>query len=434
MKSAEFDAIFEELTPRQRKVLQGFLTGATDEVIATTLTVETATIRRHLANICKDFGLHNTSGEHYSHREDLRSLFELHCPELVKPGIGYEARSLEFPGSPLAADSTCYLDRPPIEDTCIRELHKPGALIRIRAPQRMGKTSLLNRLLASAQAANLRAIRIDLRQAGASFLTDLDTFLHWFCTIVSHKLGVPLQLEELWDCDRLGSMVSCTAYFQAYLLEVSGSSGLLLGLDEVDWLFQFPTVAQGFFALLRSWHEEAKNLEIWQTLRLVVVHSTEVYIPLNIHQSPFNVGLPIRLSEWTLEQVQQLAQRYGVVSLNSRDLLSLVQLVGGHPYLIQLALYYLQTGMILPDLLATAATQTGIYSSYLRQLFHTVHPYPELAAALQQAIAAGTAGTPLKPTLAYRLESLGLITLQGNTAALRCDLYRRYFQAFSSSA
>jgi hypothetical protein len=34
-------------------------------------------------------------------------------------------------------------------------------------------------------------------------------------------------------------------------------------------------VAEDFLGLLRSLHEEAKRREIWQNLRLVVVHSTE---------------------------------------------------------------------------------------------------------------------------------------------------------------
>jgi FixJ family two-component response regulator len=39
MREAEFNAIFEELTPRQRKVLQRFLAGETDERIAASISV-----------------------------------------------------------------------------------------------------------------------------------------------------------------------------------------------------------------------------------------------------------------------------------------------------------------------------------------------------------------------------------------------------------
>jgi serine/threonine-protein kinase len=99
---------------------------------------------------------------------------------------------------------------------------------------------------------------------------------------------------------------------------------------------------RSLMAFLPSYEAGTKrrsNLEAWQRLRLVVVHATEVYIPLNLHQSPFNVGLPIRLPELTLEQVQQLVQAYGL-SWSTAKTTKLTALVGGHPYLLQLALYH----------------------------------------------------------------------------------------------
>jgi len=36
---------------------------------------------------------------------------------------------------------------------------------------------------------------------------------------------------------------------------------------------------------------EAKNRGIWRKLRLVVVHSTKLYIPLSANKSPLNLGL-----------------------------------------------------------------------------------------------------------------------------------------------
>jgi hypothetical protein len=77
---------------------------------------------------------------------------------------------------------------------------------------------------------------------------------------------------------------------------------LVLGLDEVDEVFRYPAIADDFFGLLRAWYEEASygsgDSELWERLRLIVVHSTEVYLPLDVNQSPFNVGLPIELPEF----------------------------------------------------------------------------------------------------------------------------------------
>ncbi|WP_249103672.1 AAA-like domain-containing protein [Argonema galeatum] len=58
---------------------------------------------------------------------------------------------------------------------------------------------------------------------------------------------------------------------------------------------------------MRFWHEEARRENVWQSVRLVLVHSTEVYVSLSINQSPFNVGLTIKLPQFTSQQVQDLA-------------------------------------------------------------------------------------------------------------------------------
>lgn len=106
-------------------------------------------------------------------------------------------------------------------------------------------------------------------------------------------------------------------------------------------------------------------------------------------------------------------------------------MVGGHPYLVQLALYHLQSGTLtLDELLSTVPTQAGIYSSDLRHHWQILQTYPELLTALQSVIKLGSA--QLDPLLAYKLESMGLIDLQGNQASISCELYRQYFSQVQS--
>lgn len=429
MSKTQFEEIYDELTSRQRQVLQGLLAGRTDSEIANSLNLEPSTIRRHLANIGKEFGLSNLEGEHYSYREELVQLVARYRPQLVNSKWTHARKSigtLEFPGGPLSTDSSFYMNRPPIEERCTRELRKPGALIRIRAPRQMGKTSLLHRLANDATTLGYRIVRLPLRCIEERFLSDFDTFARWFCLQLSHKLGIAPQLEDYWDAVRFGSAVSCTTYLQAHLL-AHLETPLLLALDDVDSLFEVPAVRQDFFGLLRSWHEEANSLESWQRLRLVVAHATEVYIPLNLHHSPFNVGLPVRLPDLTVAQVQQMAAIYGLDWV-SDETARLMCVVGGHPYLVQLALYHLQQAdLVLAELLETASTQAGIYAGHLRNHWQLVHQHPELLEALSEVLSAGISGISLDPIMAYKLESMGLIHLHGNAAMVRCDLYRRFF-------
>ncbi|HEY9659545.1 MAG TPA: AAA-like domain-containing protein, partial [Allocoleopsis sp.] len=323
-----------------------------------------------------------------------------------------------------------YIDRPPIEEQCYAEILKPGALIRLRAPSKMGKTSLKNRVLAYAAAQGYHTVRLNFEQADEAVLNNANQFLRWFCANVSRQLGLEPRLDDYWDED-FGSKVSCTIYFQGYILEKLNSP-VVLALEEVNQIFEHAEIAQNFLPLLRSWYEEAKDVEIWQKLRLVVVHSTEIYVPLNLNQSPFNVGLPIRLPEFTLAQVQDLALRHGLAwadgEAGTARLAPLLEMVGGHPYRVRIALYHLgRQEMTLEQLLAEAPTLAGIYSHRLRYHWTTLQAYPELTAAMQQVVGI-TGQVKIAPIPAYKLESMGLIKLKGEGAIPSCELYRLYFR------
>ncbi len=339
--------------------------------------------------------------------------------------------SLEFPSGPVPLNSPFYIERYPMEELAKKEIDKPGSVIRIKAPSKMGKSSLCARIMAHAQDLGYKTVSLDFQQAEESVFADLDRFLVWFCRNISRKLGLKPMLDDYWDRD-MGSKVSCTIYFEGYLLEQI-KSPLVLTLNEVNRVFEYPKIAQEFLPLLRFWHEQAKQVEEFSKLRLVVVHSTEIYVSLNIHQSPFNVGLPLKLPEFTLEQIQELALLHGInwadSEVGKQSLESLMTMVGGHPYLIRLALYYLcRSEVTLEELLQKAPTQGGIYSDYLRTHLAKVRKDPELTAALKTLITVNQS-VQLQPILAYKLESMGLVKLNGDRCTLSCQLYPLYFEA-----
>lgn len=199
---------------------------------------------------------------------------------------------LEIPGGSVPLNSFFYIERPPIEERTYTEINKPGSLIRIKAPSKMGKTSLMHRILTHAKQTGVHTVQIGLQRADSQVFTSLEKFLRWFCANVSRQLNLEIRLDDYWDED-IGSKVSCTLYLQEYLLEKIDAP-VVLALDEVNRIFEYPEISRDFLPLLRSWYEDASELEIWRKLRLIVVHATEAYIPLDINQSPFNVGLPLR--------------------------------------------------------------------------------------------------------------------------------------------
>lgn len=157
------------------------------------------------------------------------------------------------------------------------------------------------------------------------------------------------------------------------------------------------------------------------------MHSMEVYVPMDINQSPFNVGLLIELPEFTSQQVYNLALLHKL-DWDVERVERLLTMVGGHPYLVRLALYSIaRQDVPLEQVLLSGSTEAGIYSDHLRRHLWNLQQHPELATAMQEVVAA-TTSVRLKSVLAFKLYSMGLVHLQGNDVTPRCDLYRQYFR------
>lgn len=335
----------------------------------------------------------------------------------------------EVPGGQMDLASAFYMERPPIESRCYETITQPGALIRIKAPRQMGKTSLMARILHHAKQQGSQTVTLSFQLANQRVLRNSDTFLQWFCANVSLELGLldPEQLAKYWQlAEMIGSNQSCKAYFEQYLLP-NLSTPLTLGLDEVDRVFESLEIADDFFGLLRALHEEAKRRDIWKNFRLVVVHSTEVYIPLDVNKSPFNVGLPIELPEFTSDQVQELARRHGL-NWNVGQVEQLMALVGGHPYLVRLAMYAIaRQDVTLEQLVQEAPKEAEIYQDHLRRHLGNLENHPTMLAAFQEVVSKEKS-VQLPSKQAFKLNSMGLVKLSSLGVTPRCHLYKQYFR------
>jgi AAA-like domain len=152
-----------------------------------------------------------------------------------------------------------------------------------------------------------------------------------------------------------------------------------------------------------------------------------VYIPLNINQSPFNVGVPIELLPLSEEQVRDLVGRHGL-RWSERDVGQLMTMVGGHPYLVRVALYHIARGeLTLEQLLAIAPTEEWAYGDHLRRHLLNLEDAEGLMIAMRQVVNADQP-VRLKIEESFKLLSMGLVRYQGNDVVPLCDLYRRYFR------
>jgi len=93
------------------------------------------------------------------------------------PNLIQTVADLEFPGGPIPIDSPFYIERSPAEARACAEISKPGSLIRIKAPIKMGKSSLMLRIIHVALERGYRTVTVDFQQADEAVFASLDKFL-----------------------------------------------------------------------------------------------------------------------------------------------------------------------------------------------------------------------------------------------------------------
>jgi len=338
--------------------------------------------------------------------------------------------NLEDPNGPVPLPSELYIERPPVETDCYRELNRLGALIRLNAARQMGKSSLMSRVLMHGQKQGYYCVSINFQQADSEVFESSEHFLRWFCAVTAEDLDIDISIDEtvgtIWKSRVLGNKLKCTNFFKGYLLQRI-EKPLVLCLDEVDIVFRYQKVSQDFFSLLRTWYENGRNQEVWQKLRLVIAHSREVYPTLDINESPFNVGMSVSLPEFSTQQVEELARKQGL-NLSIEDLHNLTAMVGGHPYLVRVALYKLARRQIsLAQLINVAPTEEGPYESHLRRHLTLVEEDDELMNALKIVIS-NDEPVVIDSSEAFQLASMGLVRRRRNAIEPLCDLYRQYFK------
>ncbi|MEL6489633.1 MAG: AAA-like domain-containing protein [Cyanobacteria bacterium J06621_3] len=344
-----------------------------------------------------------------------------------EPALSERDRNSSQPSFPLLTESLPLGSPYYIQRAFEAEYHKtitePGALIRIKAPKQTGKTSLMNRIIDSASA--YPAVVLNFQQGEKEILSSLDKLLRWMCANISYQLNRSPDLDNFWDKD-IGSKMSCTMHMEKSVLD-SIDTPIIVAIEESSRLFDYPEVAQEFFGMLRTWHEYAQHPGVWQKLRLILVESTESYVPLDVNKSPFNIGVEVALTPFNCEQVGELAKRYGL-ELGNAKIEQLFNLLGGHPYLTQLALHHIVKKIIdWETLFETASTDEGVFHHHLHRHLGNLQNSPNLAAALKQVIDE-TEPVRIGQKEGFKLHSMGLVALEKNNVRMSCGLYRQYFK------
>lgn len=348
-----------------------------------------------------------------------RAVFEAICDRL---GLDWQ----------IVSDQSIYIERG-IEDKVSQAITQNGALLRIVGLKQTGKTWLLEKIIIpKAQRQNYATVSLSFKGVNESYLQDMEKLLQWFCNKIGKELDLDLKLEDYWDKYNSPNG-NASDYLEKVLEKLKGSKKpLVIALDDFDAVLDNIKIANDFCKLLRFWHDEPnrnnRNSSLWKQLRLVILHSTEIYAGLDINSSPLSgVGEHFKLEDFNKIQIKKFIQQYDL-DWSDADLDKLINLVGEHPHLIDQACQeYNRQEVTLDELLQQAITESGIYANHLREISGVFANNPHLKAAFKEVIEA-QGKVKLNPNDAFKLERLGVIKLEGNLSILRCTLYHNYFE------
>lgn len=320
------------------------------------------------------------------------------------------------PGGAVPLDASFYIER--ATDGALREaLRRTDSIILLKGAHEVGKTSLLARGVQAARQSRARVALTDLATLPGA---DAGTFFRALATSLADELELTESPESLWSEARSPAM-NLERFVRRAALEQAGPP-VVWALDEVDRLFELP-FGPDVFRLFRSWHNR-RSLEPagpWSRLTLVIAYATEAQLFLtDLHQSPFNVGTRLTLSDFTLEDTTELNRRFGSPLRAPDQLLELREWIGGQPYLNHLAFYAISGGLALSELIAQALDPEGLFGGHLRRLSASLGHEDVIHGLLENR-------GRLTQEQFYRLRAAGLLAGESSAEArFRCRLYREW--------
>jgi hypothetical protein len=319
-----------------------------------------------------------------------------------------------------------YIERPNLERLCYESIQKSPCLLRIAAPQQMGKTMLINYITSYAERElNYKTIKIDFRDPMLPTVSNNNNFLSLLCLKLSEILS--RRIDQHDESNFL------------YLLERMPNN-LVLALDHFELLIETTEVCVSIGRLLRSWHEKQKPDDtlgqIWRKLRIIMAYSTTKFPDFPPNESPFNVGDDVGFKDglrgFSKPQVKNLLSNYERLNtrLSDPDLNSLVNFLNGHPQLTRQSLRYLnnQEKETMEIFLIKSPTRAGIFASHLSSILRNhLQNDQSLMEDYKKVLIRGK--VRLSQDSFTRLNNIGLIVAgdDNQDSISSCDLYRKYF-------
>ncbi|MBX0331361.1 AAA-like domain-containing protein [Oscillochloris sp. ZM17-4] len=236
-------------------------------------------------------------------------------------------------GGTVQAGDGIYIDR--LADEQLLQHCKAGDFTYVLTARQMGKSSLMTRVAERLEAEGVRTVLIDLTDIGAQASPD-----EWYLGILDvivEELSLKVDYQQWWSQH---SHLSNARKFGKFLREVileNTTSPLVIFVDEIDTTRSLSFSADDFFAAIRAaYNARSRDLHFRRLSFVLLGVAQPTDLIHNPKRTPFNIGVRIDLTDFTLQDAAKLGVGFGLPSEQAITLTTwILNWTGGHPYLTQ---------------------------------------------------------------------------------------------------